>query len=296
MNRWLIFIRERFSPLTYLPMVIVFLAAHYALIDQTHLKIEITFAAPILLAIGVVAFFLKLRLYDEIKDYEVDLEIHPHRPLQRGLITGSALKRGILLCVGTELVCFGLLGFRPLVGIIIAIAYSLLMYKEFFVRERIRARLTTYAVTHTAVSVLLSLAIYSAISSHFIWQLNSAAYYFALSNWCLFNIFEFGRKTFSLQEEKMSVDSYSKLFGRFGAVSLVIIMAILSLALLSFTPFAQAASFWPFIISASATLGVLGVAYAVYDKLWQAKIYRIASSAYLVVIYGGLIISSLRIR
>lgn len=294
MNRWLVFVRERFSPLFYLPMIVIFLAAHYVLVDQMGLKVDPISVSSVLLVVGVAVFFLKLRFCDEIKDYEVDLEVHPNRPLPRGLVTRVDLKKGILFCIGTELVCFGLLGFGPLIGIAIAIAYCLLMYKEFFMSERIRPHLTTYALTHTAISVLLSLAVYSALSSYFVWQLNPAVYYFALSNWCLFTIFEFGRKTFSSQEEKTSIASYSKVFGRYGAVGLVITMAVLSIVLLALTPLVQIVLFWPLVTSALIVLSFLGLAYAIYNKPIFARVYRAASSAYLVFVYCGLLVSSLR--
>lgn len=294
MNRGLTFILERFNPIAYLPMIAVFVGAHFALANLLGVKVNLVSISSVLLALGVLVFFLMLRLYDEIKDYEVDLQIHPDRPLPRRLVSIDEIKWSIVACIGIELICFGLLGFTSLIGALIAVGFSVLMYNEFFIRDYLRSHLTTYAVTHTAVSVLLSLAIFSAISSTFIWDLEPAAYYLALSSWCLFNIFEFGRKTFSSQEEKANVDSYSKLFGRFGAVSLVIGMAILSLIILSFTPFAQAVIFWPFIICASVVLGISGITYALYDKTAHSNIYRIASSAYLIVIYGGLIILSLR--
>lgn len=292
-HRWPIFIRERFSPLSYFPMVAVFLATHYALVAQIDPAAKTTLVSSMLLAVGVMAFFFMLRLYDEIKDYETDLKIHPTRPLPRGLVTAAQLKTATLACLITELICFGLLGLQPFIGMIIAIGYSLLMYGEFFASKYIRARLTTYAIIHTAVVVLLSLAIFSALSSHFIWQLSPSVYFFALSNWCLFNIFEFGRKTFSSGEEQHNVDSYSKIFGRFGAVCLVIIMAIISLGLLALTPFAQATLFWPYTILALLILSTLGIVYAAYNHVAQAKIYRAASSVYLLVVYGGLLISSL---
>lgn len=295
MSKWLIFINERFSPLAYLAMIASFLFAHYALVNIVAPGVEVTLASTILLAVGATAFFLKLRLYDEVKDYGNDLEAYPNRPLPRGLLTVADVKKGIAVCLSVELLAFWFLGLAPLLAMTITVLYSLLMYNEFFLREYLRLRLTAYALAHTAVSVLLSLAIYSGISNQFIWQLDPAAYFFALSSWCLFNIFEFGRKTFSSEEERAAVESYSKLYGRFGAVSLTGVMVIGMVSLLYFTPLVYLAGFWPFMVTASVFLGATALAYAFYDKLLLGKIYRAASSVFIIVIYGGIVLLSLDI-
>lgn len=293
MKRWVIFIRERFNPIAYLPTIFVFLGAHFTLASLTGLEVRLVSASTILLAFGVLLFFFMLRLYDEVKDYKLDLQIHPQRPLPRGLVSVPEIKRWLVICAVVELACFGLLGVKPFVGMVIAVSFSVLMYKEFFISSYLRSRLTTYAMMHTAVSILLSLAISSAISSDFIWSLESAAYYFALSSWCLFTIFEFSRKTFSSQEEKINIASYSKVFGRYGAAGLVILMALLSTSLLLLTPFSQTKFFWLLNIYCVLILAVLGSIYAICNRRIFALCYRTVSSLYILVTYSGLIVASL---
>lgn len=46
------------------------------------------FALALLVAIGsALGFFFQMRVADEFKDYDTDLQYRPYRPVQRGLIT-----------------------------------------------------------------------------------------------------------------------------------------------------------------------------------------------------------------
>ena len=42
---------------------------------------------------AVISFFFRLRVFDELKDYELDLQNHPQRVLQSGRITLRKLFR-----------------------------------------------------------------------------------------------------------------------------------------------------------------------------------------------------------
>jgi 4-hydroxybenzoate polyprenyltransferase len=280
--KWIQFTKERFDPVSHVVMILLFVIAHRLLFPG-----HATALAVLEVFLGTVAFFFKLRLYDEIKDYELDLVINPTRPLARGLVTHRDLYKGIVLCIALELVLFGLQGPATLAAIAIAIAYSLLMYKEFFIRDLIRPHLTTYAVSHTVVSALLSLALISAFTHVNAWQLSREAQLFALNSWCLFNIFEFGRKTFTSSEEREGVESYSKIFGRYGAVGLVVSMAIASaycLIRVRYSPALQT-----FITATCTALVGVGVTYAFMNRSLYGKIYRAFSSIYIVLIYLGIV-------
>ncbi|MFL5814817.1 MAG: manganese transporter permease [Bdellovibrionia bacterium] len=281
-RKWLQFTKERFDPASHLVMILLFVIAHRLLFPG-----HTTPLAVLAVFLGTVAFFFKLRLYDEIKDYELDLVINPTRPLARGLMTHSDLYKGIAFCIVLELALFGLQGPAALAAIAIAITYSLLMYKEFFIRDLIRPHLTTYAVSHTVVSALLSLALISAFIHRYPWQLSREAQLFALNSWCLFNIFEFGRKTFTSSEERDGVESYSKIFGRSGAVGLVVSMALASAYCLIRVRYS--ATLQTFIIVACAALIGVGAIYAFMNRPPYGKVYRAFSSIYIVIIYLGIV-------
>ncbi len=285
-KNWCQFTKERFEPWSHLIMILVFISAHILVVNP----VKTIFASSmneIMLVIGVVAFYFKLRLYDEVKDYELDVVINKTRPLPRGLLTHKDMYRGMVACILIELIAFSIMGLNSLITAIIAIIYSLIMYKEFFIPEKIRPYLTTYALVHTVVTVLLSFAIFSFLTQASLFELikEPSLVSFAFSNWLLFNIFEFGRKTFASSEERPNVDTYSSLFGRVGAVMLVVSQAAVAHFLaLTLKGVNQAFLLWGFGILL-LTLGALSMNYILRNTVSAAKIYRMFSSVYIIVFY-----------
>src|ERR1035437_3154794 len=159
------------------------------------------------------------------------------------------------------------------------IIYSLLMFKEFFIKKWIRSHLTFYAVTHTFVSSLFSLSLLSILLTTDIWSLSINTCLFALLSWCLFNIFEFGRKTFISKEEKKNIESYSKIYGRFGAALLALGMAISSLGIMHYI---QIALLSILLVSVSIILfSIISLLFVILDKEPFGKLYRGMSGAFI---------------
>lgn len=293
-QRWWQFTKERFEPASHITMIIVFLVAH-VLVARSLMPLSLSLKDYLILFIGVTAFYFKLRLYDEVKDYDLDVVINKTRPLPRGLLALKDMFRGIAVCILIELITFMTNGPQGLVSMIIAIIYSLIMYKEFFIPEKIRPLLTTYALVHTIVTTLLSFAIFSFISKHNFYQVvtNPSFLSFALANWMLFNIFEFGRKTFASSEERQNVDTYSSLFGRTGAVTLVASQAVIAFVLsLNLINANHAVLIWGNAILL-IILMILSISYVIKDKATVAKFYRNFSSVYIIAYFLILITAHL---
>lgn len=279
-RKWLTFIWERFPPYTYIPFLFLYFIAHIIFSLGKNNYSLLTFR---ILYLATLIFFFKLRLYDEVKDFEIDLKIYPNRPLSRGLLNHSSIYFGIFTCIIFEVIIFAMFGLDGLSAIIVSVIYSLIMFKEFFVKKWIRSHLTFYAITHTFVSSLFSLALLSTVQSTYIWNLSFNSYLFALLSWCLFNIFEFGRKTFISSEERRNIDSYSKIYGRFGATLLVISMAICSFVILNIL---QSNELTTISLSILITLLVtVALLFIKFDKEPLGKIYRGASSIFIALVY-----------
>jgi hypothetical protein len=289
LKRFFIFTKERFDPLSHFLMLALFLMAHILLALRLEL-LTVSINSLVLLCLGVVVFFFKLRLYDEIKDYETDLVINPTRPLPRGLVTINEVKRGIEVCLILELILFSQAGLGGLVGIVIASLYSLLMYHEFFIGDLIRPHLTTYATTHTVVTMILSLAIFIGLSNLTFFHLPLECFFFALMSWLLFNIFELGRKTYLPSEEKNQVESYSKVWTRPGAVILVLVHAVIATLLALKIEFYNTQSLPLYLWSIVGLLGLSGLGLMFTKEGVFGKLYRGFSSLYIVLIYSGLTI------
>jgi 4-hydroxybenzoate polyprenyltransferase len=173
----------------------------------------------------ILCVFFHLRVFDEIKDYKKDRTAHPERPLPRGIITVSEARRVAGAVILAE-ICLGIFtGLPALLAVCCVIAYSLLMYKEFFIGEWLRPRLATYAFTHTIISCWMSLLVYSSATGRYFWQASGEYGAFLIANIMMFNVFEFGRKTFAIEEEKDVIESYSRRLGPVGAAASVFIMA-----------------------------------------------------------------------
>jgi 4-hydroxybenzoate polyprenyltransferase len=278
-SNWITFTKERFPLLDHTLMIVLFVGGHLVLVDSIEGFISIKNSVLIFLAIFF--FFFKMRLYDEIKDYELDCEINPTRPLPRGLLDLSDMKKGIATCIFLEIVLFSILGLNPLTCISFAIFYSLLMYKEFFIPNIIRPHLTTYAIVHTIVTVPMGIAIISGATGKTPMEMDVKYFYFVLSSWFVFNIFEFGRKTFTTKEERNAVESYSKIFTRHGAIALVVSMSACAV----YTLFAIEGNISISQSILTVILLIIGLIFSFSDSEKFGKLYRVFSSVYIIIFY-----------
>ncbi len=286
MKAWWIFTKERFEPVSHLLMIFVFILVHYLLARKLQV-IHCENYSLVFLFYAITFFYFKLRLYDEVKDYEIDLIVNKTRPLPRGLLNHRDMYNGMAVCIAFEIIFFSIQHSRAIVSILIAIFYSLLMYKEFFIREKIRPHLTIYAMSHTIVTSLLTFAIFSFLTkeSFRIVITNKNFLFFSISNWMLFNIFEFGRKTFEITEERENVDTYSSLFGKKGAALLVLSQVIISIFLLHQLPvFDVSIIHWGLGFLLFLQI-IITLQFVISNKAKNAKRYRMMSSVYIILFY-----------
>lgn len=276
--RWVIFIWERFNPPTHLVMIVLFTMGTATLADVTD---------PMAIINGSILatiFFLRLRLFDEIKDYETDITINPKRPLPRGLLNIFDLKIALIALLICE--AFLVISVMPqaLNMWAIATAWSLLMYKEFFIANLIRPYLTTYATSHTLVTLPLTLALITGMTGET--KIETRDLWAAIGAWLIFNIFELGRKTFQASEEREGVESYSRIWGRFGAVALVLGHA--ALAAYAFIKAGDYPNITNTMYLCSSFLVITGALYLFIVKPWSGVLWRVASSVFIILVYGAL--------
>lgn len=278
MGKWLILIKERFSPAAYLPMIVVFTAVNGLYACQVAGE-DWRWSRFTLTLLIILPFFFRLRLFDEIKDYEVDLKINPTRPLARGLIKIPEVKKALLGLIILELAVAFYLGWDCFMIHAVAVGFSLLMYEEFFIGDLLRPHLTTYAVTHTFSSFLLSLSAAVAVSAVSLDELPLSGFLFFLMNWCFFNLFEFARKTYASEEEKDDVPSYSKIFGRHGAWALSLSQTALGVGLVLFLDVNL------LVLAAFLVYVLVSLIYLFNNTSVAARLFRSASGFYLLLHY-----------
>lgn len=206
------------------------------------------------------SLFLVIRIFDEHKDYALDVINHPQRVLQSGLITLKHLKVLGVVAVIAQLV-FSIYsdGFAfggATISYLIMFTYLCLMGAEFFCGEWLEKRLTIYAFSHMLIMPLIvywlaNLAVPNVVLNESLMVMMLLAF---ISGFC----FEITRKTKGIEEERDTVDSYSKIFGTKG--SAYIVMLLVSMMLLA----------------QGALLFVLDVSYIVWFLMPLVLMYGVA--------------------
>jgi 4-hydroxybenzoate polyprenyltransferase len=166
-------------------------------------------------------FFLHLRIMDEFKDFDIDNKYNPTRPVQRGLVSLTELKLIILIIIGIEVILSLFININCFIFILIAIIYSLLMFKEFFISSYLRKHIYIYAYSHSIVILPLAFYISAAVRNYFVFDL----YTFLISIVMFLTsiVFEVSIKIRCKQEEKFGIETYSQVSGLIKPVLLLLI-------------------------------------------------------------------------
>lgn len=237
LDKWNIYQKERFPVIKYAILVAAFalsgLSLSYLLTDRIVMP-----TVSMFLTAFVVTFllFLQLRIADEHKDHEHDMQFHPQRPVPRGLITLDEL-RGLAVVTGAiQLIAAASLSVKLLVPLLFAWGYLFLMTREFFIGDWLRSQPVAYMVTHMCILFFTDLFI---TSCH--WLVVGVEppiplVYFLATSFFLGIVIEVGRKIRSPQEE--STDTYSYIWGRKQSVLIWLICMCLS-ALMALVTAAQ---------------------------------------------------------
>ncbi|MDH4231189.1 MAG: UbiA family prenyltransferase [Nitrospirota bacterium] len=291
-GRWGAFIKERFPLLNHLLLITFYCSANAVVAHASAGTRPALTVRSVLGGVMILCVFLHLRIFDEIKDFEKDRTAHPERPLPRGLIAVREAKRVAGAIILAEIGLGIYAGPHAFLAACCVIVYSLLMYKEFFIGDWLRPRLATYAFTHTVISCWMSMLIYSSVTGRYFWKASGEYGIFLIANIMMFNVFEFGRKTFAKEEEKDMIESYSKSLGPAGAAVSVFIMAALAVftGLWLGGVFRAPYAFFIAMISLLMLTLLSSVLYVYFNTAFWAKIFRGASA--LFILFFNIIITS----
>lgn len=156
MDRWLIYIRERF-PLGTMSLLVAGICLSGLYVYGRNFQL-----IPFVLSfVGVLLFFALLRLMDEVKDFEKDRIAHRERPLPRGLIAkGEAvqiIELGRYILLAYALIIWVFLQSTAALVYVFLILYLWMMYKEFGMGQWLQKRPITYAITHQLSGFLIAI-------------------------------------------------------------------------------------------------------------------------------------------
>src|SRR4051812_8326940 len=104
----------------------------------------------------IFLYMVQIRTADEKKDFEHDNKYHPHRPVQRGVVTLAELAVVNKISILLQLLLYAsFLDMRIFLLGLLSQGYAQLTKKEFFVREWIRRHFYIYYITHYFQLVIL---------------------------------------------------------------------------------------------------------------------------------------------
>ncbi|HVR98529.1 MAG TPA: UbiA family prenyltransferase [Thermoanaerobaculia bacterium] len=192
--------------------------------------------STVLGAVTLFCFFFHLRVFDEHKDYAEDLVHYPHRVLQSGLVTLRHLKILGGLAIAVELALSALCGPgapAAMTAWLLAFGFSVLMLKEFFAREWLKRHFLLYATSHMLVMPLLALMVFSFATGRSPWE---APPWFWVYAWVGFFVtfnWEVSRKIRAPEDEIEGVETYTRIFGTYGAAYIVLLIRVIDTALVA---------------------------------------------------------------
>ena len=195
-------------------------------------------------SLTLLFFFFHLRVFDEHKDFAEDSRFHPQRVLQRGVITLAELRVLAAIAIVAEIILAALAGAAALTAWFVAFVFSLLMLKEFFAKEWLKRHFLVYATSHMLLMPLLSLMIFSFATGRMPWQAPPVFWLYAFVGFFVtFNV-EVSRKIRAPEDEIEGLDSYSKIFGTYGAAWIVLGLRAVDTTLVSIVGYNIGVSVW----------------------------------------------------
>jgi 4-hydroxybenzoate polyprenyltransferase len=209
--------------------------------------------------VGIGSFFgimLMARLMDELKDASIDRALFPDRPLPSGKVLESDIRFSIIGVAVLYLavnVWTGSLFFMAL----IVLGYCMLIFKHFFVPQKLRENLLLTLATHNVfvpIVYLYILTLFAVENGIALRNLDwSSALLMITMYWAMSFAWEIARKIRAPQEETEYV-TYSKIFGPAGSVLIAASAQTLSFVIGLYF-------YWTFSLS-SLFLAILATGYA----------------------------------
>lgn len=184
-------------------------------------------------AITLLCVFFHLRVFDEHKDYAQDLEHHPERLLQRGVVTLGELRRLGIAAIALELLLASLWSSAALIAVLTVLAFSLLMLKEFFVADWLRRHFLVYAFTHMLIMPLMAMIPLGFAMGVPFWAAPGWFWLYAFVGFFVTFNWEISRKIRAPDDERTGLDSYSRIFGTYGAAWMVLAVRVVDTGLVA---------------------------------------------------------------
>jgi 4-hydroxybenzoate polyprenyltransferase len=229
------YLAERFPPVNYGLLIVAYTSSNHFLaraLTEPGRPMGYDWGG-LAAALALLGFFFHLRVFDEHKDYADDCRHHPHRVLQRGLVTLGQLRVLAGVALTLEAAAAAAAGWPAAVALALAVGFSVLMLKEFFARRWLKRHFLAYATSHMLIMPLLSLMVFSFSTRRYPWQAPFWYWVYAFVGFFVSFNWEVSRKIRAPEDEIEGVDTYTRLFGTYGAAYLVLAIRVVDTALVA---------------------------------------------------------------
>src|SRR5688572_8779781 len=254
------YLRERFPLFGHVLLIVSYYSSNQFLakvLTQPDAPMQYT-PRSLLGALTLLFFFFHLRVFDEHKDFEEDSRFHPQRVLQRGVITLADLRRLAALAIVGELLFSFAAWPEAFVTLAIAFTFSVLMLKEFFARDWLKRHFLVYATSHMLLMPLLSLMVFSFATRRMPWDAPLVFWLYAFVGFFVtFNV-EVSRKIRAPEDEVEGLETYSRIFGTYGAAWIVLGLRLIDTTLVSIVGYFIGVSGWFYVAIGVLFLVTLG--------------------------------------
>ena len=212
-SRWWIYQRERFPLVAHGILIAAFSVSAVGYSSLLRADSPPTPSSMLVAFASSFLFFLQLRILDEIKDYEEDSQYRSYRPVPRGLVTLRELRSIGLAAAGIQAVLALSLDRRMALLLVVTWGYLLLMAREFFVADWLKARPAVYLSTHMLIIPLLTL--YATACDWLVAGngVPDGLGVFMMASFFNAIVIEIGRKVRAPADEEHGVTTYSAAWG-----------------------------------------------------------------------------------
>ncbi|HXD08430.1 MAG TPA: UbiA family prenyltransferase [Anaerolineales bacterium] len=233
-NFWA-YLQERFPLHANGVLIASYFTANYLLANSSTLQrgeaLEISWRFPAGCIVLLFMFF-HMRVIDEHKDFEQDRMVHPDRILSRGLITLKQLRNVGWFTVAVEVVLSYFFGAPAFFMCLVLLAFSWLIYKEFYIGEILENHLLANAFLHLIVMPAYSLYVFTVITDRFPWTAPTPMLLYAWVSYGVGLAYELARKTRAPADERPGLLTYSHVMGPYppawGALLALIFSGVIS--------------------------------------------------------------------
>jgi hypothetical protein len=174
-----------------------------------------------------LAYLLHVRIIDEFRDYEHDLEHHKDRPLSVGDITLNDLRIVDWMAIIALVLAALYSDLQALLIVVVMLGYSFLARNEFFLGLKFRKHFYLYNAVNLVQMLLLQVLVYTLASDTFAFTAVILIHFLFTATGTI--IFEFLRKVKSPGNDGTGQDTYTWFLGLSNALVVYAVFAVVDI-------------------------------------------------------------------